>query len=212
MYIPFMVNNIARIIAGFAVRLVRLILRCMIGIDEVGRGCWAGPLLIVAARQISILPLGLKDSKLLSKKQRELLVPVILDTCEIGEGWVTPAEIDALGLSMAMRRGTQRALSAIHAVKDEEIIFDGNINYCDDVFKYVTVVPKADNLYPIVSAASIVAKVKRDAFMAKVAVEYPDYQFERHVGYGTKLHIDALKEFGISPIHRLSYKPIQALL
>lgn len=207
-----MVNNIARIIAGFVRHTMQHILRGMIGIDEVGRGCWAGPLLIVAARQISTLPLGLKDSKLLSKKQRELLVSVILDTCEIGEGWVTPAEIDEFGLSNAMRRGTERALAAIHATKDEEIIFDGNINYCDDAFKHVTVVPKADNLYPIVSAASIVAKVKRDAFMAKIAVEYPDYQFERHVGYGTKLHIDALKEFGVSPIHRLSYKPIQAML
>lgn len=184
----------------------------MIGIDEVGRGCWAGPLLIVAARQRSELPVGLKDSKQLSKTQRERLRPLIEASCDIGEGWVSHGEIDQFGLSEAMKLGTRRALTALDAKLDEEIIFDGSVNYCDAIFTHVITVPRADNLYPIVSAASIVAKVKRDEFMAKAALQYPSYQFEKHVGYGTKAHIELLKEFGVSPIHRLSYKPIQALL
>lgn len=184
----------------------------MIGVDEVGRGCWAGPLLIVAARAHTDLPTGLRDSKLLSKTHREKLRPLIEATCDIGEGWVTHQEIDQLGLSQAMRLGTMRALKAIRAETSEEIIFDGSINYCDHQFTNVKTVPKADNLYPIVSAVSIVAKVKRDEFMVRAAEQYPSYQFDRHVGYGTKAHIELLERFGVSPIHRLSYKPIQALL
>ncbi len=184
----------------------------MIGIDEVGRGCWAGPLLVVAARQISDLPKSLKDSKLITKKRRELLIDDIEQTCELGEGWVQHDEIDQLGLSEAMRLAVKRALTALNAKSNEEIIMDGNINYCPISFTSVKTVIKADSLYPIVSAASIFAKVKRDNLMIDLAKVYPEYQFERHVGYGTKLHSDLLKQFGVSPIHRLSYKPIQALL
>lgn len=184
----------------------------MIGIDEVGRGCWAGPLLVVAARQRESLPDGLKDSKLLSKLQRQNLLVPILESCDIGEGWVEHSEIDRYGLAEAMRRGVERALAALNASSGEEIIMDGTVNYCGAVFSNVLTVPKADNLYQIVSAASIVAKVKRDDFMTQIAKEYPNYQFEKHVGYGTKLHSELLKQFGVSPIHRLSYKPIQILL
>lgn len=184
----------------------------IIGIDEVGRGCWAGPLLIVAARAISDLPTGLKDSKLLSKKQRELLFYDIELSCDLGEGWVQHYEIDSIGLTNAMKLGVQRALEALGAKKSDQIIMDGAINYCDAQFSNVQCVPKADNLYPIVSAASIFAKVKRDQYMSNIAKQYPSYQFEKHVGYGTKLHAELLKQFGVSPIHRLSYKPIQVLL
>lgn len=183
----------------------------MIGIDEVGRGCWAGPLLVVAARQVSALPLGLKDSKLLSKKQRENLFAEIIQTCELGEGWVYPTEIDELGLSGAMKLGVARALAAIHVTNDEEIIMDGNINYCDATFTNVQTVIKADNLYPIVSAASIYAKVLRDNEMAEQARLYAGYGFELHVGYGTKSHREALQKLGVCDLHRKSYKPVYSL-
>jgi ribonuclease HII len=184
----------------------------MIGIDEVGRGCWAGPLLVVAARQIAELPQGLADSKVLSKKRRELLFHDIALACEIGEGWVRPNEIDELGLTLAMYLAVQRALSAVEARSDEAIIMDGHINYCSAEYINAQAVINADATSPIVSAASIYAKVLRDTYMAKLDEKYAKYQFDKHVGYGTKLHSDMLKIHGVCDLHRLSYRPIQAIL
>ena len=184
----------------------------MVGIDEVGRGCWAGPLLVVAARQIGDLPAGLADSKALAKKQRESLFNDIQVTCDIGEGWVQPEEIDELGLTGAMRLGVSRALIQLNARDDEEIIIDGHINYCPEGFSNVTAVIRADDSHPIVSAASIYAKVTRDKHMARVAKFHPFYGFEHHVGYGTALHLSALKVHGACAIHRKSFKPVQDII
>ncbi|CAN5388891.1 ribonuclease HII [soil metagenome] len=183
----------------------------MIGIDEVGRGCWAGPLLIVAARALDALPVGLKDSKKLTRAQREKLYTSITVACDIGEGWVTAKEIDSIGLSGSMRLGVERALSAIRAKPHEEIIMDGIVNYCSNKFINLTCAARADDLYPIVSAASVIAKVKRDRYMAKLKGNYLVYQFASHVGYGTKLHHDLLKRYGSSDQHRLSFAPIKKL-
>jgi ribonuclease HII len=185
--------------------------RKLIGIDEVGRGCWAGPLLVVAARAKRTLPDGLADSKLLSKQQREALLEAIVETCDLGEGWVQPEEIDRFGLAGAMKIGVSRALLALGAAFHEDIVMDGTVNYCPDDYIAVKTVAKADQLHPIVSAASIYAKVQRDAHMARAAIFYPFYGFEKHVGYGTALHQAALKVHGVSKIHRKSFKPIQAL-
>ena len=89
---------------------------------------------------------------------------------------------------------------------------EGNINYCAEVFTNVTCVVKADAEYPIVSAASIYAKVSRDQKMATYAHQFPGYGFAEHVGYGTKVHLAALLQLGITPLHRRSYKPIQAFV
>lgn len=183
-----------------------------IGIDEVGRGCWAGPLLVVAARSARKLPQGLKDSKKLSKNQREALIEAIEHSCDLGEGWVEPTEIDERGLASAMRLGVSRALSSLNASPDEAIIMDGNINYCSDMFTNIICVAKADDKFPVVSAASIYAKVRRDQAMREFATQYLDYGFEKHVGYGTKLHREALYRLGVTPIHRKSFKPVQGLL
>lgn len=183
-----------------------------IGIDEVGRGCWAGPLLVVAARATGPLPQGLTDSKLLSKAQREAFLPDIVASCELGEGWVQSEEIDQVGLAGAMRIGVSRALIMLGARFEDSIILDGNINYCPKEFVNATPVIKADALHPIVSAASVYAKVMRDAHMVRLAQFHPFYGFEKHVGYGTALHQAALKIHGVSKIHRKSYKPIQAFL
>lgn len=184
----------------------------MIGIDEVGRGCWAGPLLVVAARLTGELPAGLKDSKVLSKKKRELYKHDIVLACDIGEGWVSPSEIDSLGLSESMRLGTTRALNNLQAKTSETIIFDGNINYCDSKYTKSSAIIDADALFPIVSAASIYAKVTRDSYMTTLPDEYKVYEFDRHVGYGTKAHMEALKNYGVSDLHRKSYAPIKKLL
>lgn len=184
----------------------------IIGIDEVGRGCWAGPLLVVAARQVTDLPLGLKDSKKLSKAKREKLFHEIAGACELGEGWVSAEEVDSLGLSKAMYMAVERALRSLAATPEEIIIMDGNINYCPPVFTNSQAVIDADANHPIVSAASIYAKVLRDSYMTKQALLHPQYAFEKHVGYGTAAHIAALKTHGVCELHRLSYKPIKAFM
>jgi ribonuclease HII len=182
----------------------------LIGIDEVGRGCWAGPLLVVAAKGEN-LP-AVKDSKLLSRLQRETLYDQLSAACSFGEGWVEPAEIDEHGLTQAMRLAVKRALTALKVTHQDEIIMDGAINYCSPEFTNVQCVIKADSLHPIVSAASIYAKVTRDNYMVELARKYPGYGFEKHVGYGTAAHTQALRELGVCVEHRMSYKPIKAFM
>ncbi len=184
----------------------------MIGVDEVGRGCLAGPLLVVAARQLTNLPDGLADSKVLNRKQREKLYARLSEVCEFGEGWVRSTEIDRLGLTKAMRLGVRRALRAIEAESDEPIIMDGPINYFSRYYKNVECLIDADDKVPLVSAASIYAKVLRDRFMTELAVKHPKYGFESHVGYGTVQHLMALKKFGsLKYVHRQFYAPIKRL-
>ncbi len=182
----------------------------IVGIDEVGRGCWAGPL--VAGAVILKNPIdGIKDSKKLSKSQREkLTLQIKAEAVAIGIGWVWPDEVDAIGVTAAIKRAMQLALDQIGGSYDQ-VIIDGHLNFLRENPKTIAVV-KADDSVPSVSAASIVAKVARDNYMAEIAAKYPEYGFEKHVGYGTTLHIQKLKLHGVSEIHRKSYKPIRALL
>lgn len=180
-----------------------------VGIDEVGRGCWAGPLVAGAVILRSEIP-GLNDSKKLSKKRREELDLLIRKSAVVGLGWVTPAEVDEAGLTEAVRLAMQRAVNALNCAYDE-VIIDGNYNFLSHIPNSQAVI-RADGSIAAVSAASIVAKVARDTYMEQLEEKYSHWQFERHVGYGTALHIAALKEFGVSDIHRLSYKPIRAFL
>lgn len=184
----------------------------IVGVDEVGRGSWAGPLLVVAACADGELPSGLKDSKLLNKNHRNVLFEQIKDSCVLGEGWVQPEEIDQHGLAKAMRLGVSRALIMLGADFGAEIIIDGNVNYCPEEFKKAKAVINADDLHPIVSAASIYAKVLRDQHMARLARFYPKYGFELHVGYGTSRHSQALRKYGPTPLHRKSYRPVKLVM
>lgn len=197
-----------------------------VGIDEVGRGCWAGPLvagavilppkLLWEARPpkgevTEVQKLHLRDSKKLSKRQRVTLAELIhKQALAVGLGWVWPAEIDKHGLTWAVRTAMQRALAEITAEYDE-IIIDGNVNYFAGNQKARAIV-KADDSVPAVSAASIVAKVARDGYMIGLDEKYARYGFDKHVGYGTAAHIAALKQFGVCDLHRRSYKPIRALI
>lgn len=182
----------------------------LIGIDEVGRGCWAGPLLAAAVILQDLIP-GLRDSKKLSKKQRERLdAEIRVQAVAFGIGWVTPREVDTLGLTKAVQTAVERAIAQI-TIPYDEIIIDGSLNFLKDNPKASTLI-KADDIVPAVSAASIIAKVARDNYMTAAVKDYPGYGFESHVGYGTAAHIQALKTIGICDLHRLSYKPIQALL
>ena len=186
----------------------------MIGIDEVGRGSWAGPLLVVATRLKpgKVLPEGLRDSKKLIKTKRQQLLREIVETCDIGQGWISAREVDKYGLTIAMQQACSITLKKLNAVKDEVVLLDGNRNYLKDSGYTVMTIIGGDDSEPIISAASIVAKVLRDEYMAKLDTKYPGYEFTDHVGYGTKKHMNALKNIGICPEHRVSVKPVAEII
>ena len=182
----------------------------ILGIDEVGRGPWAGPLVVGAVVLGGTEIDGLTDSKKLSKKRRnELDVLIRKHASSFGLGWVAASEIDSIGLSEALRLATRRAVEGVSATY-HEIIIDGTINFLDGTNKgdYVTTMAKADLLVPSVSAASIIAKVARDNYMAEQDAVHEGYGFGSHVGYGTAAHRAAIERLGVTPLHRLSFAPL----
>jgi ribonuclease HII len=183
--------------------------KIIIGIDEVGRGPWAGPL-VVGAVILGADIKGLTDSKALTGPVRRRLATEIRNNALMcNTGWVWPDEIDDLGLTAATRLAIERALEGVTIY--DQIIIDGSVNYLPGNKKVSTLV-KADCIVPAVSAASIVAKVVRDEYMAEQAQKYPQYGFDKHVGYGTARHIKAIAEYGLTLLHRRSYKPIKAII
>lgn len=187
----------------------------IVGVDEVGRGCWAGPLAAGAVALASPI-VGLADSKVLTKIARERLdVLIRAEALAFGVGWASVEEIDRLGLTAAVRLAMQRAVLAAEALAQRpaaEIIVDGSFNFFANDARARTLV-SADALVPEVSAASILAKVARDRWMTEVAAkDFPLYGFEKHVGYGTMLHREQLQAHGVSSLHRRSFRPIKELL
>ncbi len=192
----------------------------ILGIDEVGRGPLAGPLVVGAV----ILPeekpewvAALRDSKKLPEKKRETLSAIILaEAPATGLGWVTNEEIDELGMSDALRLATRRAVEEVQKahVAFSQIMIDGLGNFLEGTAleSYVSTMPKADDLIKEVSAASIIAKVARDHYMMKLAEEYPVYGFERHKGYGTEFHRKAIFDYGVCSEHRKSFEPIKSMV
>jgi len=182
----------------------------ILGIDEAGRGPWAGPL-VVGAVVLGCEIDGLNDSKKLTKRRREQLEGEILEKAQATAiGWVSAAELDEIGMSTALRLATRRAVEQI-TVPYHEIIIDGTVNFLRDTSKgdYVTTLPKADALIPSVSAASIIAKVARDRYMTKLGEKYPEYGFKNHAGYGVAKHREAIERIGVIGEHRLSFAPLQ---
>lgn len=195
----------------------------ILGIDEVGRGPLAGPLVVGAV----VLPEAngarpewvekLKDSKKLTAKRREALSETIWKGAPaVGLGWVSPKELDESGISEALKMATRRAVESVKQsrVPFSQIIIDGKVNFLSltDLGKYVSVMPKADDLVKEVSAASIVAKVARDAYMIEAGARFPEYGFEKHMGYGTLVHREAILKLGVCPEHRRSFEPIKSLV
>lgn len=180
----------------------------VIGIDEVGRGCWAGPLCVAAVRLLKPIE-GLNDSKLLRPRQRERLAQQIRQHAEVSIAWMASSEIDKWGLTAALTKAV--TIAAGQHQDYDEVIIDGSYNFLAGHNKPVQVIVGGDKLIPEVSAASIIAKVARDNFMKKVDKAWPEYGFAVHVGYGTARHREALKTYGVTPLHRRSYKPIQAM-
>lgn len=180
------------------------------GLDEVGRGSWAGPVMIGAV----VVPRGdvpsgsriaeVRDSKLLSAAKREALYPVVREwAVSSAVGSASPAEIDELGMTGALRLAAQRALAGLE-VTPERILLDGPHNYVGHPCPVTTIV-KGDMTSLSIAAASIVAKVERDRVMRSLAEEYPEYHFEQNAGYGSAAHKAALKEHGALPVHRRSW-------
>ncbi len=178
----------------------------IVGIDEVGRGAWAGPMCVGAVALGETDIVGLTDSKKLTSKKREKLAQEIKEKAAgVGLGWVSAKMIDTIGLSRALKLASRRAISQITCEYDQ-IIIDGTIRLIDD--PRVVTMKRADFLVPSVSAASIVAKVARDEYMKIMGMKFPGYGFEGHVGYGTAAHTAALTALGVSPIHRMSFAPM----
>ena len=195
----------------------------ILGIDEVGRGPYAGPLVIGAcilgdwqnsenAEWIE----KLTDSKKLSAKRREELYVLIKEKAlATATGWVSSTEIDEVGLSEALRLATRRAVEQIQKTKVpfSEIIIDGTMNFLvgTKLENYVSTLKKGDFLVKEISAASILAKVERDKYMAELDAVYPEYGFGKHVGYGTAAHQKAMEKFGLTPEHRRSFRPVREI-
>lgn len=194
----------------------------ILGIDEVGRGPWAGPLVVgavILGESFKQLPEyeELTDSKKLSEKKRQRLSRIIIqNSVASATGWVTSQELDQHHLAASLKLATRRAVKQVLAQKSTftEIIIDGTANFLQNtpLESKATILKKADSLIKEVSAASIIAKVARDNYMKELAQTYPQYGFEKHVGYGTALHKKALLEHSICPEHRKSFRPIREIL
>ncbi len=190
------------------------------GIDEAGRGPWAGPVVagavLILNRQLPKELLdGLDDSKKLSAFKREKLCNLLYEQEKCGNvclalGEASSEEIDRLNILQATFLAMKRAVSSLK-IRPEAALVDGNRSPADFPVKTETVV-KGDGKSYSIAAASIIAKVYRDHYMAKLAEKYPYYGFEKNAGYGTSLHVQGLKAHGaVKGVHRFSYRPVKEL-
>ncbi|MBL1067112.1 ribonuclease HII [Streptomyces sp. 7-21] len=185
--------------------------RLVAGIDEVGRGAWAGPVTVCACvTGLRRPPEGLTDSKLLTPARREELARTLADwVTAYAIGHASPQEIDRLGMTAALRLAAVRALEGLPE-RPEAVILDGKHDYLGPPWRVRTVV-KGDQSCVAVAAASVLAKVKRDAMLAELAAEYPHFGFESNAGYPSPVHRAALAERGPTPHHRLSWSYLDDL-
>jgi ribonuclease HII len=181
--------------------------RVVCGIDEVGRGAWAGPVTVAAVVPATEHLRGIRDSKQLTRPEREQAATAVQGwAVAVGVGHASYEECDELGMTAALRAAGMRALAQLDAqgVVPDRIVLDGNYDYLR-LGGRVTTVIKADVTCLAVAAASCVAKVTRDALMREEAEHYPPYDFESNVGYPAPVHKAALAGYGPSAIHRRSW-------
>lgn len=181
--------------------------RCIAGLDEVGRGPLAGP--VVAAAVVldpRNVPAGLADSKALTAARREALFPEILATSQVGIASVSHADIDVINIRQASLLAMCRALAALPCTPDMALV-DGNDP--PDLPCAVEAIVKGDASVASIAAASIVAKVVRDRLMRRLGAIYPAYGFDSNAGYSTSAHLSALSGHGPCPFHRRSFSPIR---
>ncbi|WP_448317322.1 ribonuclease HII [Streptomyces sp. CO7] len=181
------------------------------GVDEVGRGAWAGPVTVCAAiTGLRRPPHGLTDSKLLTVKRRNELSAELRDwVTAYALGHSSPEEIDELGMTAALRLAAVRALEAL-PVRPDAVILDGKHDYLGAPWQVRTVI-KGDRSCVAVAAASVIAKVERDAMMAELGTAHEDFAFAANAGYPSPVHRAALEERGPTPHHRLSWAYLDAL-
>jgi ribonuclease HII len=189
-------------------------MRFMLGVDEAGRGPLAGPVAVgvVAAPEgfdIAKEFPGVADSKKLSPKKREEIFALLLERTVQGDVRFTvefedATSIDTNGIATAVRTAVNRGIYALHPDPESvRVLLDGLLKAPPEYIQETIV--RGDESVPIISLASIAAKVTRDKFMTELSSEYPLYGFEGHKGYGTKAHYEALEKYGISPVHRHSF-------
>ena len=180
---------------------------CIAGVDEVGRGSWAGPVVVCAAvarPSFPDPPAGLTDSKRLTQKRREELAAVLPRWVRAHAiGAASHEEIDELGMTAALRLAATRALEALPVAPDV-VLLDGNYDYIGQPWTVRTAI-KADVRSASVAAASVIAKVHRDRLMAELGQDYPDFAFCDNAGYPAPVHQKALAALGPTPLHRLSW-------
>lgn len=181
------------------------------GVDEVGRGPLAGP--VTAAAVVldpDRIPPGMNDSKKLTAKRREALYEQILDLADVSIAHATVEEIDEINILRASHLAMERAIAGLKTPPDH-VLIDGN-----QVPRGLTVsnetIIKGDARSLSISAASIVAKICRDYVMVDLAQQHPGYGWEKNAGYGTKAHMEGLRNLGLTPHHRRSFKPIHNIL
>jgi len=180
------------------------------GIDEAGRGPWAGSVVAAAVILDRNQPLPpINDSKKMTRSQREICYEWLIQNTHYGVGISSVAEIDALNILGATKLAMLRAFGNLPAIPDVALI-DGN--QLPDLPCKMQAVVKGDSLSLSIAAASIIAKVTRDRMMESLAQEFPYYAWEKNAGYGTKLHQEGLARYGISPHHRRSFAPVKKLL
>ena len=180
------------------------------GVDEAGRGPWAGPVVAAAVILRGQVPAGLDDSKKLSAKRREGLFHALHDSdCLIGVGQASVVEIDAINILQATYLAMTRAVDALGEAP-AHVLVDGN-----RLPKWrwpATAIVGGDGCEPAISAASIIAKVTRDRIMAELDAAHPGYGWATNQGYGVAAHADALNRLGATPHHRASFAPVRAVL
>jgi ribonuclease HII len=169
------------------------------GIDEAGRGPFAGPLVVAGVILKKDIE-ELNDSKKLTEKKREKLFDIIKQNSFFHIVFKSSAIIDQKGLSYCLRTSIEEIMGKLDA---QEYLMDGNTTFG---IENLNCLIKADAKIKEVSAASILAKVSRDRYMCDISQEYPDYTFHKHKGYGTKAHIEAIKKFGLCDEHRKSFR------
>ena len=190
--------------------------RYVLGVDEAGRGPLAGPVVVgaVLIENTKQVVENVRDSKKMTKKQRKkAFVEIQEKSTAFGIGIVDAKEIDRVGIKEAVKEAMILAVSEVEKKikkKVDYIISDGAVYLLDD-HKMMSISRGDLNHYSI-AAASVLAKVTRDMIMEEYSKKYPNYGFEKHMGYGTKMHLDAISKHGICDIHRKSYEPIKITL
>ena len=186
----------------------------IIGVDEAGRGPLAGPVVAGAVLLGAVQISGLDDSKKLTARRRALLEGEIKAQCRWALGVVEPAEIDRINIFAATMQAMTLAVSALVTQLGQEpdmVLIDGNMTPAGRAAAWrwpAQAIVGGDALEPAISAASIIAKEHRDSIMRDLALRHPEYGWERNAGYGTKLHMEALRVHGPSPHHRRSFAPV----